>query len=415
MSSEPSNRPRLPVTLISGFVGAGKTTLIRQLLRQAGERRVALIVNDQIVEDVAQLEHARGPALRPAPSEPAGSLISLAQGCLCCSLRTELIEAVERLAVEGQHDYLLIEASGSSAPQPLAELFTFEDERGDGLCHVAQLDTLVTVVDAAAFLDDWQSEDELSERQLPLEHDEQRSVSDLLAAQVEFANVIVLSKLDQVSAEDAQLLEALLHQLNPEATLLRAEQGAVPPEAVLGTQAFEFEDTEQAAGWIAALRDEPVAPDEEHGLSSFVYRARVPFHPQRLWALIGDGDTWQGVLRSKGFFWLASRMAVTGLWSHAGGSAACEGAGQWYAEVPESEWPEDEDDRAQILEDFAEPWGDRRQELVFLGADLDEERLRELLNGALLSAEELALGPDAWASWEDPFPDWSGHEPAQDA
>lgn len=412
MSSEPTSSPRLPVTLISGFVGAGKTTVLRQLLRRAGERRVALIVHDRVVEDVTQLERTAGSALEPAPSEPAGALVNLAQGCLCCSLRTELIEAVERLASEGRHDYLLIEASGASAPQPLAELFTFTDERGDGLCDVARLDTLVTVVDAEAFLDDWQSEDELSERQLLLEHDEQRSVSDLLAAQVEFANVIVLAKLDRVSAEDARLLEALLHQLNPEARLVRAEHGAIPPEAVLGTEAFDFEDTEQAAGWIAALRDEPVPADGEHGLRSFVYRARVPFHPERLWALIGDADTWQGVLRSKGFFWLASRMAVSGLWSHAGGSAACEGAGEWYAVLPESEWPEDEDDRAQIREDFAEPWGDRRQELVFLGADLDEERLRELLDGALLSAEELALGPDAWARWEDPFPDWSGHEPA---
>jgi G3E family GTPase len=414
MSSPHDSRPRLPVTLISGFAGAGKTSLIRQLLRQAGDRRVAVIVNDQVVEDLSQLERA-GSALKATPSADTGGLIGLAQGCLCCSLRTELIEAVERLAAEGRHDYLLIESSGASAPQPLAELFTFTDERGDGLCDIAQLDTLVTVVDAEAFLDDWQSEDELSDRQLPLEHDEQRSVSDLLAEQIEFANVIVLSKLDRVSAEDASLIEALLRQLNPEARLLRAEHGAVPAEAVLGTQAFDFEDTEQAAGWIAALRDEPVPPDEEHGLSSFVYRARVPFHPQRLWSLIGDGDTWEGVLRSKGFFWLASRMAVTGLWSHAGGSAACEGAGQWYAELPESEWPEDEDDRAQIREDFAEPWGDRRQELAFLGADLDEERLRELLDAALLSEDELALGPDAWARWEDPFPDWSGHAPAADA
>ncbi len=414
MSSEPSFRSRLPVTLISGFAGAGKTTLIRELLRQAQGRRVAVIVNDQVVEDLAQLERDE-PTVKVAASEPGAGLIGLAQGCLCCSLRTELLAAVERLASEGRHDYLLIEASGASGPQPLAELFTFSDERGDGLCDVARLDTLVTVVDAEAFLDDWQSEDELSERSLSLEHDEQRSVADLLAEQVEFANVLVLSKLDRVSAEDAELLEALLHQLNPEARVLRAERGAVPPDALLGTEAFEFEEAEQAAGWIAALRDEPVPPDEEHGLSSFVYRARVPFHPERLWALIGDGDTWQGVLRSKGFFWLATRMAVSGLWSHAGGSASCEGAGPWYAELPESEWPEDADDRAQIREDFAEPWGDRRQELAFLGAELDHERLRALLDSALLTPQEMAQGPEAWARWDDPFPDWSGHEPAPSA
>lgn len=410
MSSEPHSHPPLTVSLISGFVGAGKTSLIKQLLRQAGERHVAVIVNDQIVENLAQLDAAPAPQAVPLP--PSESWIPLAQGCLCCSLRTELIAAVQRLASEGRHAYLLIEAAGVSAPQPLAELFSFPDERGDSLSEVARLDTLITVVDAEAFLEDWQSEDELADRQLRLEHDEHRSVSDLLAEQIEFANVIVLAKVDRVSETDASRIEALLRQLNPEARVLRAEHGAVPIEALLGTEAFDFEETEQAAGWIAALRGEPVPPDEEHGLGSFVYRARVPFHPQRLWSLIGDANTWDGVLRSKGFFWLASRMSVTGLWSHAGGSAACEGMGLWYAELPESEWPEDDEDREQIREDFVEPWGDRRQELVFLGADLDESKLRSQLDAALLTEQELALGPDAWASWEDPFPDWSGHEPA---
>jgi len=416
----------LPVTVISGFVGAGKSSLLKHLLAHTGARRVAVIVNDRIVPNagdpdaapsttrIAPARSGSMPAVhaQAAPAPEQERLIEMPRGCICCSLREDLLVAVRQLAAEGKYDYLLIESGGVAEPLPVAEMFTFEDERGESLLDVARLDTLVTVVNTETFLDDWQSETNLQARGIAVDEDDERSVSDLLVEQIEFANVLVLSKLDRVSREDGERIEALLRQLNPEARIVRASHGEVAPDAVLDTQLFDFEEAEQAPGWLAALRGEPAPADEKHGLQSFVYRARVPFHPQRFWDLLADADTWDGVLRSKGFFWLASRMDVSGLWSHAGGSAMCEGTGPWYAALPESEWPEDPEDCEQIREDWQEPWGDRRQELAFIGVELDESTLRAKLDAALLSKKEQAGGPEAWAKLDDPFPDWMGHAPA---
>ena len=377
--------PLLPVTVISGFAGAGKSALVQHLVAQAGGRHVHVLANEEL---------------------------GAAQGCLCCSLREDLRDEVRRLAEDGHCDYLLIESGAAAEPQPVAELFTFEDEHGESLADVARLDTLVTVVDAESFLSDWQSEDDLRARGAAVDEGDERSVSDLLVEQIEFANVLVLSKLDRVSAEDASLIQALLRQLNPEAQIVAVPQGAVPVDAVMGTGLFDFEQTEQAPGWLAALRGEPAPADEEHGLGSFVYRARVPFHPQRFWDLLSDTATWSGVLRSKGFFWLATRMAVSGLWSHAGGSAMCEAAGSWYAALPPAQWPEEPEQAEQIREDWQEPWGDRRQEIAFMGVELDESVIRAKLDSALLTEQELAGGTSQWAELNDPFPDWPGHEPA---
>ena len=375
----------LPVTVISGFAGAGKSSLVQHLVAQAQGRHVHVLANAEL---------------------------GAAQGCLCCSLRDDLREEVRRLAESGHCDYLLIESGAAAEPQPVAELFTFEDEHGESLADVARLDTLVTVVDAESFLADWQSEDDLQDRRAAVDEGDERSVSDVLVEQIEFANVLVLSKLDRVSGEDAGRIRALLRQLNPEAQIVAAPQGAVPLDAVMDTGLFDFDQTEQAPGWLAALRGEPAPADEEHGLGSFVYRARVPFHPQRFWDLLSDTATWSGVLRSKGFFWLATRMGVSGLWSHAGGSAMCEAAGSWYAALPASEWPEDPEHAEQIREDWQEPWGDRRQEIAFIGVELDERAIRAQLDSALLSEQELTGGPSQWAELNDPFPDWPGHEPA---
>ncbi|MCU0687259.1 MAG: zinc metallochaperone GTPase ZigA [Polyangiaceae bacterium] len=376
---------------------------LNHVLANREGRKVAVLVNDMSEVNIdAQLVKTGGAAL----SRVDEKLVEMQNGCICCTLREDLLVEVGKLAREGRFDYLLIESTGISEPLPVAETFTFEDEAGKSLGDVAQLDTMVTVVDAKNFLVDWQSEDDLRARQIALGDEDERSISDLLVEQVEFADVLVIAKPDLVSPEEVERLEGILRHLNPEARIVHAERGKVPLDAVLGTGRFDFEKAARAPGWLKELRGEHVPETVEYGIASFVYRSRTPFHPARFWALLQDVDTWGGVLRSKGFFWLASRMDVTGLWSQAGGSASYEGAGMWYAALPRDEWPEDEETRAQIQSDWQEPWGDRRQELVFIGVELDEAALRKKLDAALLTPKELDAGPKAWRNLSDPFPDW---------
>ena len=393
---------KLPVTVLSGFLGAGKTTVLSHILNNRQGKKVAVIVNDmsEINIDSAIIKN------EVSLNRSEEKLIEMSNGCICCTLREDLLEEVTKLAQEGRFDYLVIESTGISEPLPVAETFTFADENGVSLSDVADLDTMVTVVDAVNFLKDYDEAKYLKDTGESLGEEDERSIADLLVDQVEFADVILISKTDLVNRVDIARLTAILKTLNTHAKIVPISQGQVNIDAVLSTGLFNFEHAQQAPGWLKEMRGEHVPETEEYGIASFTYEARRPFHPEKFHDFLHSTDRYGKLIRSKGYFWLASRPEFAGQFSQAGGIAHYGFAGMFWKAIPKENWPTDEEYLANLERQWVEPFGDMRQELVFIGQGVDQSSMTKALDECLLSEEDVLRGKAYWTTLQDPFPVW---------
>lgn len=396
---------RLPVTVLSGFLGAGKTTVLSHILNNREGRKVAVIVNDmsEINIDAAMVQS------EVSLSRQEEKLVEMSNGCICCTLREDLLLEINKLAQDGRFDYLVIESTGISEPLPVAETFTFSDENGASLSDVASLDTMVTVVDAVNFLKDYDDAKFLRDAGESLGEDDERSVADLLVDQVEFADVLLISKTDLVKNTDLERLVAILQALNTHARIVPIANGNVNIDDVLNTGLFDFERAQQAPGWLKEMRGEHVPETEEYGIGSFSYVARRPFHPEKFYSFLRSTKKYGKLIRSKGYFWLSTRPQFAGQWSQAGGIARHGFAGMFWKAVPEEDWPKDEDFLSSIMGNWEEPFGDMRQELVFIGQGLDQHAMTSDLDNCLLTEDEVLKGTDYWLSLNDPFPNWGDY------